>query len=271
MPKIMLDDCEIYYEEHGQGFPLMLVSGLGGIGSYWEPQIASFARDYRVIVHDHRGTGRSTKSRMRYSVEQMAADTLALMDALGIEKAHMVGHSTGGAIGQILSVAEPERVSRVILYSTWTKADAFFRRCFEIRRELLHRSGPSAYVRGSTIFLHPSWWIRDNGEEDGDSANNQVYGDDLVVEIVDSRIQAVLDFDWTARLSQIRAPVLVLGVRNDHLTPAYFSEQLARLVPGAELHIMADGGHAASQTMPEDFNSIVLSYLGRSSPKSAHP
>ena len=88
-----------------------------------------------------------------------------------------------------------------------------------------------------------------------------IYGSDILEEIVDSRIQALLDFDWSDRLEEINLPVLVLGVENDHLIPAYFSRELVQRIPNAELTIMPDGGHAASQTMPDEFNRIVLEYL----------
>lgn len=262
MPKAQLDDGEIYYEEYGSGFPVMMVAGLGGVGAYWKPQIEPFSEHFRVIIHDHRGTGQSSKSRIQYSLEQMARDTLGLMNALGIEQAHLVGHSTGGAIGQILSVEHAARIGRIVMANTWTKADGFFRRCFETRRELLLKSGPEAYVRATPLFLNPSWWIRDNIEQ-LESSESTVYGTNPDVDIMDSRISALLAFDWTDRLSDISNPVLVLGVRNDHLTPSYFSEELAEKIPGAELVVMEDGAHAASQTMPDEFNRIVLDYLTR--------
>jgi aminoacrylate hydrolase len=249
MPLAQLDDGEIYYEEIGSGFPLLLVAGLGGVGTYWNPQIEPFAKHFRVIVHDHRGTGKSSKSKIEYSLEQMARDTLGLMDALNIDKAHLVGHSTGGAIGQILAVT-----------SAWTKADGFFRLCFNVRRELLLKSGPAAYVMATPIFLHPSWWIRDNIDALS-RPQAAVYGPDLDISIMNSRIDALLKFDWTDRLAEIDKDVLVLGVRNDHLTPAYYSEELARLIKNSKLVIMDDGAHAASQTKPEEFNRIVLDFL----------
>ena len=84
MSAVSVGDADLYYEEAGGGEPLLLVPGLSGRGSFWVSQITDFARDFRVVVHDHRGTGRSTHSRIRYSVEQMAGDVLRLMDALGI-------------------------------------------------------------------------------------------------------------------------------------------------------------------------------------------
>src|SRR5688572_6329656 len=110
MPRISIGDAELYYEDTGQGEPLLLVPGLSGRGSFWVNQVTEFARDFRVVVHDHRGTARSTHSRIRYSVEQMADDVLRLMDALGIETAHLVGHSTGGAIGQVLALEHSHRL-----------------------------------------------------------------------------------------------------------------------------------------------------------------
>src|SRR5678815_618824 len=102
MPTIKIGGDDLYYEAHGDGPPLMLVSGLNGVASFWAKQVPVLAKSFRVILHDHRGTGQSTHSRMSYSVDQMATDVLALMDALHVESAHLAGHSTGGAIGQTL-------------------------------------------------------------------------------------------------------------------------------------------------------------------------
>jgi aminoacrylate hydrolase len=253
--------CEgIFYEESGSGFPVMLIPGLGGVGSYWQPQISELSKTYRVVTHDHRGTGQSAKSRISYSVLQMAEDALAVMDELGIDKAHLVGHSTGGAIAQVLLTEQPHRFERAILYATWARPDAFFKRCFEVRRHLLRTGGLDAYARGAPLFLYPSWWVRDK-ESSTSFASDPVYGEVSTLDIVDSRIQAVLDFDWLPRLCEISAPCLVLGVENDHLTPAYLSREIAAHIPGASLAIMADGAHAASFVMPEEFNRLVLKYL----------
>lgn len=259
MPIAKLKDCELHYEAYGSGFPVLMVAGLGGIGAYWKPQIEPFAKSYRVIVHDHRGTGSSSKSKIKYSLEQMARDTLGLMDALKIDSAHLVGHSTGGAIGQVLAIEHPQRLAKIVMSSTWTKADGFFRLCFETRRTLLLKSGAAAYVAATPIFLYPSWWICDNIKQL--EAYSTVYGTAPDIDIINSRIDALLSFDWSARLGEIKHDVLIMGVRNDHLTPAYFSEELAKKIAGSKLVIMEDGGHAASQTLPDEFNRHVLAFL----------
>src|SRR5437867_6086630 len=147
MPSVSIGDADIYYEEAGEGPPLLLVPGLSGVGSFWAPQVRELARDFRVIVHDHRGAGRSTHSRIRYSVEQMAADVIGLMDALGLDAAHFVGHSTGGAIGQVLAQDHARRLRSLVLSATWAGPDPYFRRLFEARKQTLLDSGVEAYLK----------------------------------------------------------------------------------------------------------------------------
>ncbi len=153
MRTIRVGDAELYYEIYGSGEPLLLVPGLGGVGSYWQSQLPEFSRHYRVILHDHRGTGKSERSRIRYSVEQMTADLLGLMDALRIESAHLVGQSTGGAMGQIVAIEHPQRLRKLVLSSTWTTADPFFRRCFAACKELLLKRPGRLPERVRTVHL----------------------------------------------------------------------------------------------------------------------
>lgn len=260
MPEVSANGARLHYEIHGTGDPVLLVAGLGGAGSYWNPQVPEFSRHYRVVLHDHRGTGRSERSMIAYSVEQMTTDLLGLMDALRIERAHLVGHSTGGAIGQIMAIEHPERLRSLVVANSWTKADAFFRRCFAVRKELLLKSGSAAYQHAAPLFLYPGWWITAHAErlEQEERASLSTFPP---VEIAASRIDAILAFDLTTRLKEIRTPTLVICAKDDNLTPAYFSEELAQAIPGAHLALLERGGHACSQTMVEEFNKIVLSFL----------
>jgi aminoacrylate hydrolase len=262
MPKAALGDLEIHYEVHGDGAPVLLVSGLGGVGSYWLPNIPAFSAKHRVVIHDHRGTGQSTHSKIKYSVDQMTDDLVRLMDHLKIERAQLVGHSTGGAIGQTLAATRPERLASLVIYSSWTKADAFFKRVFEARRTLLTTSGAAAYVRATAVFLYPDWWINENAAllEEREKITIPNFP---ATEIVASRIDAIVAFDRTADLARIRTPTLVICAKDDFLTPPYFSEELARLIPGAKLQFLDKGGHCASETAPEEFNAAVLRFLAQ--------
>ena len=262
MQRARVGDVEIAYERHGDGPAVMLVSGLGGVGSYWNPQIEAFARSFTVITHDHRGTGQSTRFEGEYTVDMLAADALGLMDALGIERAHFVGHSTGGAIAQTLAIEHPARVQSMVQYASWTKADGHVRLCFFVRRSLLRDSGALAYIKATPLFLMPNWWIRDNEEALEETAVDTLDSFPSV-ELDAARINAVLAFDRTEQLDTIRTPTLVLCAQDDILTPPYYSEELARRIPGAELVMLEKGGHACSQTAPAEFNEAVLPFLLR--------
>jgi aminoacrylate hydrolase len=261
VPKANIGDADIYYEEHGKGEPLMLVSGLGGTAAYWKANLPALSSRYRVIVHDHRGAGQSTHSRIKYTVDQMTQDTVRLMDQLEIDSAHVVGHSTGGAIGQTMAIAHPKRLKKLVLFATWTKADFFFRHLFSVRRDVLTKIGAEAYVKAGTLFLFPPWWIQKNekmlAEREALTVENFP-----PVEVVASRIDGIVAFDRSAELGRIRTPTLVLCAKDDAITPAYFSEELAKQIPGAKLQILPDGGHCASEAVPESFNKAVLDFLG---------
>src|SRR5690606_16780664 len=99
---------------------------------------------------------------IQYSVKQMTDDMLRLMDALGIERAHLVGHSTGGAMGQIMALDNPDRLKSMVLYASWTKSDPFMRRIMDIRRSLALQSGALAYMQATPVFLYPDWWVNQN-------------------------------------------------------------------------------------------------------------
>jgi aminoacrylate hydrolase len=262
MPEVRVGDSEIYYESHGKGPAVLLVPGLGGVGGYWLPNIPAFTRGHQVIIHDHRGTGQSSRSLIKYSVDQMTTDLIAVMDDLGIEKAHLVGHSTGGAIGQTLAATHPERLLSLTIYASWTKADPFFRRVFEARRTLLTAAGVAAYVRATPVFLYPDWWINDNIDT-LEAREKVVIPNFPPAEIAASRIDAVVDFDRTADLGAIAVPTMIIVAKDDILTPPYYSRQLAQMIPGAEFVELERGGHCASETNPTAFENAVLGFIGR--------
>jgi aminoacrylate hydrolase len=265
MPRITVGDGALYYERHGIGFPVLFVSGLTGFGSFWRDQVAAFAKTYDVITHDQRGIGQSDPTRSGFTVDRMAADVIGLMDALEIERAHIVGHSTGGAMAQILATEHPKRLASMVLSATWTKPDAYFRRMFGLRKDILLRLGPSAYVQANTLFLYPSWWVKTNNER-----LRQLEAQTLAIfpptEIAASRIDAILAFDRTEQLAHIKTPTLVIGAEDDIVTPAYFSEELARLIPGAEIKVFPRGGHAYTQVRAREFNQAVLPFLASHTP-----
>jgi aminoacrylate hydrolase len=260
VPTTSIGDAELFYEETGDGPPLMLVPGLGGQGSFWISQVPVFSRDFRTVVHDHRGTGRSTHSRLTYSIEQMADDALRLMDALKIDSAHFVGHSTGGAIGQAIALDHPERLRSLVLSATWAGPDPYFRRLFESRRQTLIDSGIEAYLRASSLMQTTPWWVSRNDDFLTD-LHRVTAASAAPVEILVSRIDAILRHDRRRRLLEIRVPTLVIVAQDDMITPRFYSDELASRSPGAKLIVLETGGHYAPAINSEPYNTAVGSFL----------
>jgi aminoacrylate hydrolase len=260
MPTVSIGDAELYYEEAGAGEPLLLVPGLSGEGSFWSAQVEAFRRDFRVIVHDHRGTGRSTHSPIKYSVEQMADDVLRLMDALGVAAAHLVGHSTGGAIGQVIALDQPERLKSLVLSATWAGPDPYFRRLFECRKEVLLTQGIEAYLRASVLVLAPPDWVSRNDATIAELHRAQA-ASWPPREIIASRIDAIVAFDRRAKLGQIRVPTLVVVAQDDMVTPKFYSDELARAIPGASYAVLDGGGHFVPQILADSYNRAVGTFL----------
>jgi aminoacrylate hydrolase len=260
MPTIKIGTDDLYYEVHGDGPPLLLVTGLNGVASFWVKQVPVLAKDFRVILHDHRGTGQSTHTRMRYSVDQMADDVLKLMDALGVESAHLAGHSTGGAIGQTLALDHPTRVRSLVLSATWAGPDPFFRRLFESRKATLEIQGLEAYARASILALAPPRWVSENDAAITEQQRVQLAAA-APAEVQASRIDAIVRFDQRARLGAVRCPTLVIVARDDMVTPQFYSDELAARIPGAKLVVLEYGGHFAPLIVPEPYNAAVGGFL----------
>jgi len=264
MPLVDIGDAEIHYDFVGTGQPLLLVAGLGGSSAYWDVNTAELSRHSQLVLHDHRGTGKSSKSEIAYTVEGIADDLVRTMDRIGVQRADLLGHSMGGAIGMVTAARHPDRIGRLIVYASWTRADAQMKLCFETRKTMLQYRGAEGYCRATPLFLYPPWYIHSNWEalEREIAAAIAAFPP---ASIADSRMDAVLAFESAPYTKAIRCPTLVLVAADDILTPPYFSERLASDIPGARLEILEKGGHACSRTVPDRFNRAVIGFLKQSS------
>jgi aminoacrylate hydrolase len=256
MPYASVAEGALYYEDVGEGEAVVFIPGFGGLASFWAPQIEYFRRMFRVIAVDHRGTGASLKTRGRYSLTQMSEDVLAVLDAAGLSRASLVGHSTGGAIAQVLAATAAERVAKVVLSSTWCHPGNYFRRLFEFRKALLERGDLDGFHKAGIFFRYEPAYAE---------AHDEVfeYRGGVDVEITISRINAILDADLTPYVAGIQVPALVMAVADDILVPKFLTDDVARLVPGAEYTVLPTGGHFYPETRSAEFNEAVERFLAR--------
>jgi aminoacrylate hydrolase len=245
MPRINIGDCTLYFERQGAGLPVLFISGLGGFSSYWRDQIPAFAKVFDTITYDHCGVGQSDRLNRPLTIEALTRDAIGLLDALDIQKAHIIGHSAGGAVAQVLAIEHPKRCEAVVIAASWAKADA--------------------YVQANSLFLYPSQYIARNHEQLR-QMEAQLLATFAGADVVGARIDACLAFDRSNDLTRIENPTLVVVAQDDLVTPTYFSEELVRRIPGAEAKFFPQGGHYLSQTVARDFNHAVLPFLAAHTP-----
>ena len=255
----------LYYEAYdgpdANAPAVILSAGLGGSGAFWAPQMQALAAHFRVVVYDHRGTARSTRTLTTpHCVEAMADDILAIMDALGLGRAHIVGHAAGGLAGLSLALRHANRLDRLALINAWSRPDPHIARCFQARLSLLNDSGRAAYVNAQPIFLYPANWSSQNAPRLAEEAERQI-ANFPAKEAMRARIDALLAFDIDRFLPEIKAPVLVSAAADDMLVPALCSERLAARLPNAQLAIAPWGGHGFTVTAPEAFNPTLVGFL----------
>lgn len=259
----MPEAAGLYYEEHGAPHapPVILSAGLGGSASYWAPNIPALAEHFRVIAYDHRGTGRSDRALpARVSVDDLADDILMLMDALGLDRTHLIGHAAGGVAGLALALKAPERLDRLVVVNGWASPDPHFLRCFEIRLALLRLAGPKAYLRAQPVFLYPPNWVSGHSDELDAALTHQVEsfpGADTM----EKRIKALAAFDIAHRLGEITARTLVIASQDDMLVPPIAGQLLAAGIPKAGFGRPEYGGHAVNVTDAGNFNGFLVDWM----------
>jgi len=257
----------MYHEIHGlqqaDAPTLVLSSGLGGSSRFWDSDLAALTPHFRVVVYDQAGTGRSPATLPEgYTIRHMAEDVAALLERLGIERCHWLGHALGGLVGLELALLRPQLLQSQVLINAWSSPNPHSARCFSIRRRLLLDSGPQAYVQAQALFLYPADWIAANSARlASDEAHALAHfpSTDTLLK----RIHALETFDIEAHLAQITVPTLLIANRDDMLVPWQRSQHLADHLPQAELALLEYGGHASSISDPLPFHRVLLDYLAR--------
>lgn len=272
MPTVRIPRGELYFEEQGSGELILLMAGLGHGAAYFEKTVPLLAPHGRVVAIDPRGVGRSTSVTDRFTVEDWAADVADLMDALGVERAHLVGSSLGACVALQAALDFPRRVASLVCVAGFSELDRSLELNFRMRIGIIEKLG-----LGDALAAHIAMWTLGRtfiNTEEGQAAVERLF--ESVRRNSPERylafIRAILEFGraepWqkgqpklTARLSEIRAPTCVIVGEQDILTPVLQAKIIASRIRGAELHVIPECGHITFSERPAETAAVICSFL----------
>ena len=272
MPNVQLPTAlDMYYEVRGGGEPVVFIPATGFSGEVWKPfQVAELSKSMQVIIFDQRGTGRSSTPKGVYTIDQMAGDTVALLDHLNIERAHILGHSMGGRIGLSMALNWPGRVKSLILAASGSGVAAFpGPACVPgLPEQLIHlliEHGLDEYVRHEVFETHP--YFTDSFRRENPQRVQELWD---VAWPTHARLHAYVElcrarhtWDGTYRLGDVKARTLaVVGIHDtigrSHVPQA---EILAQRIPGARYLALEDQSHGFFWQAPEETNRWIREWV----------
>lgn len=263
MPNVRANGIEIYYELHGAGDPVVLIMGLGANITAWDSQLEPLSREYHLIAFDNRGAGRSEKPAEAYSIHQMADDTVALMDELGIQTAHVFGMSMGGMIAQEMYHRHRPRVRSLILAGTMAGGPMATFPDTNVFQPFFGNGAASmaeAVAEGLKLFYSEKFlaknkdWLLKRA-----LANMSLMAPPHALQ---KQVMAVMGFNAHGLLSKIQVPALVMGATNDQIVPFPNQQLLARRIPGARFVPFEGAGHGFLTERAVAVNRAALDFWG---------
>lgn len=262
MPLAEFEDFELHYRDYGSGEPVVGIMGFAVDQRFWAAQVPAVSATNRFITFDNRGIGRSTGTPPD-SIEQMADDTLGLMDKLEIDDAVIFGVSMGGTIAQKIALDHPGRVKGLILAVTFARPIEYIRREQSVAKAIFEKADYDTFLEGTLLHLFsPSFF--EMGGETIDRMVRAFYAeggpDPADSGILTAQLDAMEKFDVLAELGRIEVPTLVIGATLDMMVPYFASEEIAKAIPNARFEAL-EGGHGIMVEQMQPFNDLVQGFL----------
>lgn len=250
---------KIYWDEQGHGEPLLLIMGLGYPSNAWYRTRPALAGRYRTIAFDNRGVGQSEMPPGPYPIPVMASDAAAVLDAAGVESAHIFGISMGGMIAQEFALQYPKRVRSLILGCTAAGGPHAVRSEPEATQMLMARGSMTREeaAQAAIPFIYDPGTPRKLIDEDLEIRrpwfpHAQAYN---------AQLQGILAWEAYSRLGQIAAPTLVIHGEGDRLVAAGNGKLIAEKIPGAKLVMLAHASHIFTTDQPQAAHRAILDFL----------
>lgn len=266
MPFVQTNGINFYYEERGaaDAEPLLLIMGITAAGGVWEPHASYWANDFRCIIGDNRGVGKTDKPQGPYTTAQMADDYAGLLEALGLENAHVVGCSMGSTIAQQLAIRHPKKVRSLVLMCPWARCDNAAKAIFTHMMHCKARFRPeefSLYIQ--QLIYSKSSWDNEQIAAELEAGRAQAGLDPFPQPLhgLEGQAAACISHNALADLPNVTQPTLVIGGREDIFTPVWMAEEVTNAIPNAELYLYEKAGHIFHFEHLDDFNPRVKEWL----------
>jgi len=263
MPRVITaTDCEINYESHGSGDPLLLISGTGHDLTFWAGQLPLLSRDYNCIVIDNRGVGESSSPAPGYTLFDMADDAAAVLAAENISSAHVMGFSMGGHIAQCLALNHPQQVRSLGIHHSWSRNCDRLSKFQSLRKSLAENGLRDQLADVSLLMLYEQQYFQDHREEMAAKREAMIAGMDSLQGWI-GQLEACLTGDTYDRLLELDIPTLVTGSDRDAIVAIHRVEEIHQRIAGSELRILKGSGHVALIETPDLFAEICAEFLTR--------
>jgi len=263
LPKIKVNDIEMYYEIHGEGFPCILIMGLAADVNWWTPDVIdAYSQNFKTIIFDNRGAGRTDKPVMNYTVKMFADDTVSLMDILNIERAHIIGASMGGMIAQEIALNYPERVEKLVLCCTHCGGSKQVLPSDEILQQMMtpRELTPEELVNEIIPLVFTENFIKNNSDFI-ESYKLRMLKTPIPIDSYQRQVQAIGNFSTGMRLKKIEAPTLIVQGKEDILVPPENAEVLAKRIPNTKVILLENAAHILFQPDPDKISKEIIGFL----------
>ena len=261
---VQVGDIAVAVQEYGEGEPLLVINGTSQSLGFWAEPAMVWAARHRVITYDLRGLGGSERGTGQMSVASLAEDARALLDALEVERAHVLGYSLGSAVAQELTLAAPEKVASLVLYCTWARTDGFQRAMLTALAHPWRTGDLEAALGALGVAFSPQLLDSPDFGELIQQLLPLFPTTEAQIQATAEQWDADLAHDTLDRLGQITAPTLVIAGEQDLLTPPWHGRQVADTIPGARHQLFTGPGssHALGVERAEEFIPMVAEFLG---------
>jgi len=266
MPTVRVNEVEIYYEVQGHGQAILFFSETACDGEIWKRyQVPEFSKDHRVITHDYRGTGKSSKPSIDYTTRMFCDDAMAILDHLNVRDAIVLGHSMGGRVAQLVALEYPERVKKLILASTGASFPGAAGLPLVMCREMIEW-GYEEYVKKHTIQVGFTDEFVKQRPDHLEAFFRARLGNLCPVEFYLRHVLSRQSHDTSGRLKDIGVPTLVMvgeleGDPRAAMSHRTSSKILAKGIPNAKFVMLANQKHNYFASAPDEAHKIIREFL----------